>query len=68
MNRRDESIPFERILVICVLGFLLGVLFGCTNPVAPIVCSVTGSDTTRSMPSGWTGDSITIIVTTEWCE
>ena len=66
--RRDESIPFERILVICAIGFLLGVMFGCTNPAAPLVCDVTGSDTTRAMPSGWAGDSITIIVTTEWCE
>lgn len=57
----------QRILAICLVGFLLGVLFGCQNPTG-IVCSVTGSDTARAMPAGWTGDSITIIVTTEWCE
>lgn len=65
MNRRDESIPFERILVICALGFLLGVLFGCGAPTAPVVCKVTGADTSRVVVAG---DTLTVIVKTEWCE
>ena len=66
MNRRDESIPFERILVICALGFLLGVLFGCDNPAA-LQCNLTGADTSKMAIPNST-DSVTIIVTTEWCE
>lgn len=65
-HRRDESIPFERILVICALGFLLGVMFGCGNPTAPVVCRVTGADTSRVALAN--GDSVTVIVKMEWCE
>lgn len=65
-HRRDESIPSERILVICVLGFLLGVLFGCKPPTA-LSCNLTGADTSKMLITGTT-DSVTIIVTTEWCE
>lgn len=63
MNR-DDRIPFERVLMLCALGFLLGILFGCTPPTA-VTCRITGADTSRALVGT---DSMTVIVTSRWCQ
>jgi hypothetical protein len=66
LPRSDDHIPWERLLVIGAVAFLLGALFGCENPAA-LQCNLTGADTSKmAIPN--TTDSVTIIVTTEWCE
>jgi hypothetical protein len=55
-----------RLFLGCVLAFLLGALFGCESPTG-LQCELTGADTTKMAIPNST-DSVTVIVTTEWCE
>lgn len=62
MNR-DDRIPFERVLMLCAIGFLLGILFGCGSVVEPqnVACPVGLRDSVRTMPMS-NGDTAVIII------
>lgn len=59
MNR-DDRIPFERVLMLCALGFLLGILFGCGRVPTDVACLRMHGDTTLVLTGAQAGMTATI--------